>query len=175
MSNAISSGERQRWRRTPSRRAAPSPQAKSYPDAWLDELEATPGDPVAEYDQRESVQLGFLAAVQLLPPSQRAVLLLRDVVGFSAAEVAELLDVTTASVNGALLRARSRIEQERGAGRLQSGRIVPSDERGYLSNPAVGGRHKLTFTQPHQLYPPADVTVERIRDLLRLDLARLVR
>jgi RNA polymerase sigma-70 factor (ECF subfamily) len=94
-----------------ARSSEPAINLSPYPDALLDELEATPGDPAFAYDLRESVQLVFLAAVQLLPPRQRAVLILRDVVGFSAAEVADLLDSTTASVNGALNRARATIEQ----------------------------------------------------------------
>jgi RNA polymerase sigma-70 factor (ECF subfamily) len=94
----------------------------------LDELPATTGNPVAEYDLRESVQLAFLAAVHLLPPRQRAVLILHDVAGWSAREVADLLDSTTASVNSALQRARAAIEQQRKAGRLHTGRAVPTDE-----------------------------------------------
>jgi RNA polymerase sigma-70 factor (ECF subfamily) len=89
-----------------------------YPDDLLDELEAPAGNPDVEYDLRESVQIAFLAAVQLLPPRQRAVLILRDVAGFSAQEVAELLESTLASVNSALNRARMAIQHQREAGRL---------------------------------------------------------
>src|SRR5437899_6653679 len=89
-----------------------------YPDALLDELEAPMGNPGAEYDLYESVQLAFLATMQLLPPRQRAVLILHDVVGFTAAEVANLLDSTVASVNGALNRPRATLNQQRPSGRV---------------------------------------------------------
>ena len=98
-----------------------------YPDALLDELEATSGNPAAEVELRESVQLAFLTALQLLPPRQRAVLILRDVVGFPADAVAEMLESTTASVTSALNRARVTLEQQRAAGRLQTERMAVSD------------------------------------------------
>src|SRR5262249_26986543 len=78
-----------------------------YPDALLDELQSQGDNPAAEYDLYESVQLAFLIAMQLLPPRQRAVLLLHDVVGFTLADVADMLETTVASVNAALTRARA--------------------------------------------------------------------
>lgn len=77
-----------------------------FPDDWLDE--ATPSAE-ARYTQQESVTLAFLTALQLLPPHQRTVLVLRDVLDWQASEVAALLDMTVSAVNSALHRARSTL------------------------------------------------------------------
>jgi RNA polymerase sigma-70 factor (ECF subfamily) len=82
-----------------------------YADVLLDELpDAEPG-PAAVYEAKEAISLAFITALQVLPPRQRAVLVLRDVLGFHAAEVAAMLDASEESVTSALKRARGTLEQ----------------------------------------------------------------
>ena len=83
--------------------------------AWIDPLPnsiyaSTDTDPAAIVAARNSVRLAFIAALQTLPPRQRAVLLLRDVLAWSAAEVGEALDISTAAVNSTLQRARAQLK-----------------------------------------------------------------
>jgi RNA polymerase sigma-70 factor (TIGR02960 family) len=82
-----------------------------YPDFLMEGMNDRLG-PEATYDQAESVSLAFMAALQLLPPRQIAVLVLRDVLGFPAAEVADMLDSTVESVNSALKRARASLQRQ---------------------------------------------------------------
>jgi RNA polymerase sigma-70 factor (TIGR02960 family) len=98
-------------------------------------LGGTTAGPEARHDLRESISLAFLTALQLLPPRQRAVLILRDVLSWHAAEVAELLDLTVPAVNSALQRARATIASRAG--------VRPGDPSATRPTPAEAGLRSL--------------------------------
>jgi RNA polymerase sigma-70 factor (ECF subfamily) len=129
---------------------------------WLEPYPSGSGDtsgndPAASYQQRENVELAFVAALQNLPASQRAVLILREVLEFSAAEVAEALDTTVASVNSALQRARRAVDQ----------RIVEGSQEAELRALGAEGRHDLVSSF---VAAWARADVEGILDMLTEDV-----
>jgi RNA polymerase sigma-70 factor (ECF subfamily) len=83
-----------------------------YPDLLLEELPDSSAGPEARYEAREAMSVAFVTALQLLPPRQRAALILRDVLDFPASEVAAMLDTTDQSVTSALKRARATLSRE---------------------------------------------------------------
>ncbi len=93
----------------PTRRGEPI-WLEPYPDVLLDGIPSTAPGPDTRYETREAVGLAFIAALQRLPPRQRVVLVLRDALGFSRAEVAAMLDATEASVKACLQRARATLD-----------------------------------------------------------------
>jgi RNA polymerase sigma-70 factor (TIGR02960 family) len=110
-----------------SRRRVPSlssiaevPWLQPYPDRLLDEVAPSAEQPDAVVIARETIELAFVAVIQLLPPRQRAVLLLRDVLGWSAVETAERLELSVAAANSALQRARATLRQRLPGERMQA-------------------------------------------------------
>jgi RNA polymerase sigma-70 factor, ECF subfamily len=93
----------------PTRRSEPI-WLEPYPDALLEDLPDEGPGPDVRYEAREAIALAFIAGLQHLPPQQRAVLVLRDVLGFRAAEVAEMLETSEAAVNSLLCRTRAAFE-----------------------------------------------------------------
>jgi RNA polymerase sigma-70 factor (ECF subfamily) len=110
----------------PNGRPAPDVEwLEPYPSAELDGIADDAPNPEARYTARQAVQLAFVAVIQQLPPRQRAVLLLCDVLGWSAAEAATLLSGSTASVNSALQRAREALARSHADGGAS---LVPADD-----------------------------------------------
>jgi RNA polymerase sigma-70 factor, ECF subfamily len=107
------------------------PWLQPYPDVLL---EAVSQDtrPDARLVSRDTIELAFLATIQGLPPKQRAVLILRDVLDFSAIETAEILENTVAAVNAALQRARATVQRRRGTLALSASAVAPSFDEAVL-------------------------------------------
>ena len=110
-----------------------------YPDLLLQDMADSEPGPEARIEAREAISLGFVTALQLLPPLQRTVLVLRDVLGFRASEVAKMLDTTEESVTSALKRARSAVSSAHGDEKADEAPAAPgsAEERELIDRLAV--------------------------------------
>jgi RNA polymerase sigma-70 factor (ECF subfamily) len=117
------------------------PWLQPYPDALLEGAADVPPGPEARYDQIESISLAFVTAIQLLPPRQLAVVVLRDVLGFHADEVADLLDSTVESVTSALKRARASLQLKAPSG----GDRIPAPASDSPSEAAIVARFVAAY------------------------------
>ncbi len=169
--------------RSPSRRVvsyhsfAEVPWLQPYPDRLLDELatgEAAAPDAVAV--SKETIALGYLALIQLLPPRQRAVFVLRDVLGWSAGETASLLELTVAAANSSLQRARETIGRHIGDGGLAAAATEPTDdERAILAafieaheSGDAAASAALVSKDVRVTMPPRPLCHEGVANLIRL-------
>jgi RNA polymerase sigma-70 factor (TIGR02960 family) len=110
------------------------PWLQPYPDRLLDEIAPSAEEPDAVVIARETIELAFLAAMQVLPPRQRAVLILRDVFGWSASEAASLLETSVAAANSAVQRARATMQEHLPARRTDwSAGSASPEERALLA------------------------------------------
>ena len=107
------------------------PWLQPYPDRLLDEVAPREDEPDAVVVARETIELAFIAVIQALPPRQRAALILRDVLEWSAAETAELLEISVAAANSALQRARATLSRNELA-ESRSAADLSDDERALL-------------------------------------------
>jgi RNA polymerase sigma-70 factor (TIGR02960 family) len=133
------------------------PWLEPVPDLLLDELASADPGPEAVTVERETIELAYLVAIQHLPPRQRAALILRDVLGWSAKETAELLETSVASANSALQRARAGLEENLPANRADSAssaerallaRFMDAHERADASGLAEMLREDVRVTMP---------------------------
>jgi len=117
------------------------PWLEPYPDVLLGHLVDPRPGPEARYETTEAISLAFITALQLLPPRQRAALVLRDVLGYHAAEVAQILDATQESVQSALKRARATVDNHLAdSGRTGSG---STGSRRPARQPDTAAEHRL--------------------------------
>jgi len=131
--NACLDAIRRSKRRLPSLHSfAEVPWLQPYPDRLLDELAPSEAEPHAVVVAKETIELTFLAVIQLLPPRQRATLVLRDLLGWSAGETASLLDTSVAAANSALQRARATLRERLPTRPSEWSGSEPSDEERML-------------------------------------------
>ena len=180
--NACLDALRRRSRRPqPAASPAELPWLQPYPDRLLDEVAPSEEEPDAVLVSRETIELAFLVMIQLLPARQRAVLVLRDVLGWSAKETADLLETSVASANSALQRARATLEERapqrdaaRGTAELTDDErallagFIDAHERADTDAALALARDDIRITMPP--YPMVYDGIEAIRPLIEQGL-----
>jgi RNA polymerase sigma-70 factor (TIGR02960 family) len=159
---------------TSGRSFAEVPWLQPYPDRLLDEVAPRDQEPDAVLVARETIELAFLATIQLLPARQRAVLILRDVLEWSAADTAAALEMSVTAVNSALQRARATIgaapARERPRVEISSyeqellAKFIDAHERGDHASSLAAAREDIRITMPPQ--PMLFEGREAMRELL---------
>lgn len=154
--NAIRDGKR-RPRTTPTPPFDPPPPSEHHPATWIQPY-VTAESPAHSQERREHIELAFITALQMLPPRQTAVLLLIDVLGFSLAETAELLDSGTTPVKGLLQRARATVEARSGSPERPSRsdqRVIADRFARSFANDDIEGVLSLLTDRAWLAMPPA--------------------
>ena len=128
---------------TSMRSFAEIPWMQPYPDELLDEVAPSDEQPDAVVVERETIELAFLAALQVLPPRQRAALIVRDVIGWPASETASLLDTSVAAANSALQRARATMQAHLPPRRAEWSAGKPSPEERELLDRFIDAHERL--------------------------------
>ena len=119
------------------------PWLEPYPDVLLDHLAGQRPGPEARYESTEAISLAFITALQLLPPRQRAALVLRDVLGYHAAEAAQMPGTTPEAVNSALKRARATVDNHLADSSSTGSGSSGTGSRSPARQPGTAAGHRL--------------------------------
>ena len=147
------------------------PWLQPYPDRLLDEVAPSDEQPDAVVVERETIELAFLAALQVLPPRQRAALIVRDVLGWPATETASLLETSVAAANSALQRARATMQEHLPARRADWSAGEPSAEERALLERFIDA-HERCDAAAAVAIAAQDIRITMPPDLLLLRRAR---
>jgi RNA polymerase sigma-70 factor (TIGR02960 family) len=144
------------------------PWLQPYPDRLLDEIVSSEEQPDVTVVERETIGLAFLSAMQVLPPRQRAALILRDVLGWPADETAALLETSVAAANSALQRARATMQEHLPARRTDWPAAAPTAEERALLERFIDAHERCDATAALAIAAP-DLRITMPPDLMRFD------
>ncbi len=144
------------------------PWLQPYPDRLLDEIVSSKEQPDVTVVERETIELAFLSAMQVLPPRQRAALILRDVLGWPADETASLLETSVAAANSALQRARATMQEHLPARRTDWPAAAPTAEERVLLARFIDAHERCDAAAALAIAAP-DLRITMPPDLMRFD------